>query len=416
MGVTVAVTRVACNTSTGTQDITTSDLGGLTPKAAMVFLSTAVTDGTAADDRVFMWGITDGTNEYNMSHFSDHGVTTSDSEWDNNGPTFIYIQNAVGVQDGSAAFSAWITNGIRINWTDAPAAAYLLTVVLFAGTDLSVDVDSIGMGNVVDTATDITAPGFTPDVIFCFIQGSHNSNPRGFGMAHFDGVSTITQRCVTVNDRDNRTTTQQYLIIQTDRVVEQRLGAFGLDYYVVLSDFDANGFTVTNRSDGANNDSFTYLALNFGGAVSSWVGTHNTGTSTGNVSDTGPGFTPQFVFQMLSLAEATATQYTANRAGSIGFSAIDANNEYTTIVSSEDAVTTTNTQSLSDDRAIVVPDDDGTLDIEATFVSFDANGWTVNYSNAPATAKLFFALAIEAEAGAAAPFPHRPRPNPVYRM
>ena len=47
MGITVATTRVAVPTSTGTQDITTTDLAGLTPKAAMLTLSYASSDGTA---------------------------------------------------------------------------------------------------------------------------------------------------------------------------------------------------------------------------------------------------------------------------------------------------------------------------------------------------------------------------------
>lgn len=44
MGITVAVTRVACPIVTGNFDVTTTDLGGLTPKAAYFIVSYATID------------------------------------------------------------------------------------------------------------------------------------------------------------------------------------------------------------------------------------------------------------------------------------------------------------------------------------------------------------------------------------
>lgn len=77
-----------------------------------------------------------------------------------------------------------------------------------------------------------------------------------------------------------------------------------------------------------------------------------------------------------------------------GVSAIDADDEFAASVSDEDGVTTSNSQSLSDNVSIELPDDDGTAGLTATFVSLDATGWTDNYSAVKGSAGLMLALAI----------------------
>jgi hypothetical protein len=413
MGITVVTTRVAATVDTApyTQDITTPDLGELFPKGALIIVTKATVDGTAVDDAVFSWGAATGAaNEWVTSFTSDHNLATSNSYnvWDSS--KCIKLLNPTdGTIDGEAEFSAWITNGIRINWTNAPAAAYLITVVLVAGTDLLVHANNSGdLDNILNHETDITAPGFTPDIIITGMTkgtggqegSSRGSGWFGHGFVHFDGDSTITQRGLGICWRDGRNTTTNNMFMRDDAgCVWANLGN-NVDFWLEFSDFDANGFSVTTRNDGGNNQVMNYLALSFGGAVDSWVGTHTTPTGVnGDTSDAGPSFIPQAVLLIPNLGEAWNTGYVDNRSGSHAFSVFDADDEYANSTSDEDNVGTTNSQSLSDDRAVALPDDDGALDIEATFVSFDANGWTLNYSNAPAAAKLWPALAIEEEAG-----------------
>ena len=407
MGVTVATTRVACTIDAPpyTQDITTADLGGLTPKAALFICSYSVTDATAADHNNLSIGAATGASEeWCLSTNDEHNQGTTDNYKTTDSDRCIRLNTpSTDTIDGEAEFIAFIANGVRINWLNAPSSAWLLTVVLFAGTDLSAHAGYAGLGNTVDLTTDITAPGFEPDIVLTAGQRTAIDSGNAhwwpsIGIVHND--DGITQHSYGNLFYDNVATSSQLArYTESYGILEVAAGA-NLDWGGEFGTFDANGFSVTTRINGANNSTMFYLALNFNSAVDAWVGTHTTPTSTGNDSETNPGFKPQIVIQGLSLVEAVDTGYSDNRTGALGFSVFDADHEYTTIGSSEDAVATTNTQSLADDRAIVVPDDDGTLDIEATFVSFDANGWTVNYSNAPATAKLFWALAIEEEGGA----------------
>ena len=402
MGVTVAIARVACETDAAPnlQDITTADLGGLTPKAALLIVTRATSDGAAVDNAVMSYGAATGaSNEWVGGGTDEHNQGTTDTYYNWQNDACVYIMDPTdGSVDGEAEFSSFIENGVRINWVDEPASAYLLTVVLFAGTDLSAKAATVNVGNTVDLTTNEDTVGFEPDVLFTATWRNAPGIPglTRFlqpGLVHWDGSSIVTQRCWSNFWRDDVDTSECRSIIREDYGVENYT-----DWYGEFSDFDADGFSVTTRLRGGNSSEVCYLALSFGGAVDSWVGTHTTPTDEGNDSEEGPGFTPQFVFMIPNLGEAKDVAYVDNRAGSVGFSTFDADDEYCSTISAEDAVATSNTQSLSDDRAITLPDDDGTLDIEATFVSFDANGWTVNYTNAPATAKLFPALAIGTEA------------------
>lgn len=67
--VNIRVTKVACNTGTGDQDITISGFG--TPKAALFILSKAGTDDASAiGDAWLAMGATDGTRQWTIASSS----------------------------------------------------------------------------------------------------------------------------------------------------------------------------------------------------------------------------------------------------------------------------------------------------------------------------------------------------------
>lgn len=394
MGITVATTRVACNTSTGNQDISTTDLGGLPPKAALFIVSNAVTDGTAADGSVLSYGAaTSVIARWAISVTSKHGVTTTLTNTLGLTTGCVYvIDPADGTTvDGQADFVSFIANGVRINWSNAPAAAYLMTVVLFAGTDLTAQAGSTALGNTIDLTTDITTVGFQPDLVLTAIIGTLCRH--SFGMVHETG-GTVRQYSYGGVSRNGQTTTGEFAHVRSDAGVAQLSTSGTASWYGEFSAFDSSGFSVTSRVAGTGNQTLNWLALDFNGAAGVWVGNHSTPTATGNASDTQPGFRPQFILQLQTLAEAVTTIYSDSRGGSIGIAAIDVNEAYTTSLSREDAVTTSNTQSLSDNVAVRLPDDDGAAKLTATLTSFDATGWTANYSAVDAAVKLFPTLVI----------------------
>jgi len=200
VGVTIANTRVAADIDTApyTQDITTADLGGLTPVAAIIEVTRAITDGVQADHYGFSIGAATGaSNEWCASFSVEDGTAAADTaQITSSSKCIVLLVPGDTTVDGEAEFSAWITNGIRINWTNAPGAAFLIKVKFIAGTDVSAHANNISLGDSEDNAVDITAPAFEPDFMLAVCAGglaidSSGTSPRlSIGLIH-NGDSTV---------------------------------------------------------------------------------------------------------------------------------------------------------------------------------------------------------------------------------
>ena len=169
MGIKIRTAQFAVNTSTGTQDFTISGFGASgTVKAAMFSISAGTTAGTEVAHAVLSFGFTDGTNDRCTAMLSRDALATSDTyhRWFSDACIAI-LATADGTVDGEAAFDSFITNGVRINWGNAPSAAFLMNVTLYGddGSDLSVAVgDADSPATTAAAATDVSV-GFTPDQI-----------------------------------------------------------------------------------------------------------------------------------------------------------------------------------------------------------------------------------------------------------
>ena len=403
MGVVVDVIRAAVNTSTGNQTFT-GDIGGLTPKAARFIMVKATTDGTAAADRYMSVGFTDGTRERVVGFSENDGTATTEVQSWYRTDKCIEFVNEAGSEIASATFVSFGADAVTVNWTTAPGSAWLLTVELYGGSDLTAYVDHVDVLNTVDNTEDVTAPGFEPDVLLTIGNMQVNdpsSTAQGlpsFGLVHNDGASTITQRALTYFVRDGRIAEDTKAYIRNDAGIVQ-ISTTALDWYGEFHTFDSSGFSVSARNAGGNNREVCYLALNFGGVVDSKVITYNTPTSTGDDANTAIGFTPQFITTLNHQIGSVNTFTEDATVGTFGISSIVSDTEFSNSAQSEDNAGTINAQSLSDNVAFELPDDDGTANLTGTLSSFDASGFTINYTAVGASAYPFFLLAIEEQAG-----------------
>jgi len=411
MGVTVAATRVAANTTTGIQSITTTDLGGLTPKAVLLIATRCVTDGVAADGAGWYMGASDGTNEWAQGYEDQHAVASVNTEWEQdtiaNRILTIYDGSAADVVEGQANFSAWVTNGVEIDWVDAPAGAFLITAVFFAGSDLTVHVGTQALGNTADALIDITSLGFEADVVICMLlEGTSIGQPEvSLGLIHNDRAGTVTQRCAAHYDRDGFGTAFCGVMVRDSECLFKHVATGNIDFYGAATSFDSSGFSIQlGNARSPANAAVGWLALRFGSSpvVQSKVYTLSTPTATGSANDTGAGFEPQFVMYLPTFAEVVDTNEADADAGTIGLAVLDADEQYCSSIQSDDGPTTTNTQSLSDNVAINLPADDGAAGMAATMTAFISTGVTLNWTDIEAAAKLYPALAIEASAGGTA--------------
>lgn len=393
----VKVTRVAAPTSTGTQDITT-DLDGATPKAAIFIYSTADTDGTLANNAGLSLGMTDGTNQWARSTHSKDNISPSEAIPNLSTTSVIYIRADTSSWIATASFSTWLTDGVRINWSNVPSTGHFLTVVFFFGDNISSYAAVKSMGNTLDDTITVSEPGFEPDIVFTVTDGSVSN--IGFGYVHNDRNSTITQHNSWIRERSGRTAAELFGAFRNDYGGNIPAGAYAADdsSRLEFSNFGSSGFDVTTRNAAAGNRSLFYLALRLGSGpdMDAKVYTYSTPTSTGNSTDTGPGFTPQAVFYATTIHETANTYYTNTLASNFGLSVITTDAQYHHVYVAEDAANPTNTMSLSDNQSINLPLHDGSTGITATFNEFTSSGVSNNFTNVTGTAKVWPALAIEA--------------------
>lgn len=402
MGVTVAVTRVAANTSTGTQDITTTDLGGLTPKAVLLIATRGVTDGTAADGAGYYVGASDGTNEWTQGYEDQHGQASMNNaeEQDTTANRILTIYNgaASDTVEATANFSSWLTNGVQIDWTDAPASAFLITAIFFAGSDLSTHVGTQTLGNTADALIAVTSVGFEADVVIAYmLEGTTTLNAGvAAGLIHNNRSGTVTQRALAHKQRDTFGSSQVAVQYRDGEGIARLQSTDAVDFHGTFQSFDSSGFDVqlgNTRSPGNTHLGWIALRLGSSPVVSAKVYTYSTPTGTGSHTDSTPGFEPQFVMYLTNRAAAADTSESDADGGVFGILALDADDLYTNTISSEDGAADSNTQSLSDDK-LNLPTHTGASGHEATLTSIGSTGPVWNYSATDGTARLWPALAI----------------------
>ena len=407
----VAIVRAVTNTATGTQTFTLAwaDAGSRTPKAALFIWSFATTDGTAIDGLVHGQGACDASAQWANCVCSEHNVGTTNSAQDRvTDECIIFLNPADGTVEGEAAFSSFGSNTVVVNWGNAMSTARLVTVIAFAGDDLLVDVGSKTITAATDAADTVSGVGFEADLVFVVghdtVTYPRTNSNCSFGFCVNDAGTPPTQKCVATFNRDNRASSvpRENLGTAYSGGIISTTGAFSQGFEI--DNFGSDGFDIIRRIlGGGPNKIVDYLAINTD-TLGVWGASLAT-PSAGNLVETGPSFTPQAVMFGMSLV---ATEGTGIGGGVYGVSVFTADDEFSNTAHEEVGAGTTNTQSLSDNQAVNMPDDDGgaTADFLATFVSMDANGFTTNFSAVDSTTRRWWQLAIEeVSAGAATPYP-----------
>jgi hypothetical protein len=398
MGVNVAVTDVAAITSGGpTQDITIPGFGIV--KGYIIVASFGVSDGIAVDDAVISYGASDGTRQWSIGNGSDDGVGTASARTRSQTGTVIQIYNTgISFNDGQANHSAFITDGIRINWSNLPSTAVRLNVVLFGGNDLDFEVGNDTHNGDEDATSDTTLIGaFQPDVILF----------AGKGQSDFDGgnntnVSTIQIGCasssvqgiVGVRALTSIGTTQTTTYAYNDRISISHPDASETGTrYLELTSMLSDGFRTTKRlNTGTHN--FGYIAMR---SVTNklFIGPIASPNGSGKQSTIDIGFKPQFAL-ILATGETTINTVTVSGdpPGSFAVGMFDGVNENSIHTMDDDEVVTTDCESRWDRKALFMRDGAKNTVHDAGFVSFDPDGFTLNYANAT-TSRRWIVLAIE---------------------
>lgn len=383
--------------STGTQNIIAPGFTAV-PKAVMFFIA-ADKDAWGANAFRSM-GFADGTSQWVSAVYADDALATSNTGRGNNS-SYCIMLTGTGHQS-TAAFSSWYSSGgnygVTINWATVTSGGEAVVAVFFGGSDLSAHV---GQALSSTGGTTELGVGFEADVVFITTTGqaadsnaTHWIHSVGWGVN--DGSDTNWG--VMTYDHDNKPTTQLASIPRNNGSLAQVYNDAEA-YYCYIDAYTSNGFDIT-ASANPSSDIHGYLALNFNGAKDFAAGIYTTPTGTGNHSYSSLSFQPDLLLLAPHTMSTINTLDTTDTGGCHGVIACDDTNQYCSASYSDDAAADSVCGSGGWSQAIRLADVTGTDDIVGTLVSFNSDGWTFNYSNAPGGAYPWPFLAI-GEAGAA---------------
>ena len=182
----VRVVNFTAATSTGNQDITHSDLTGLTGRAAILICqgnrtSASVSPGDYVDPS-WSYGLWDGTNEAAVAYFGlDNDGSNGSSSHDSTTKGAYLVNTRAGASEYAGDISG-ISGGIRINVTDAAASAYLCTAIIFADDDNSIKAD-LDSWTVVDNSAESGSVSLThsPEFFCCVHKDIYANAGNGDG-------------------------------------------------------------------------------------------------------------------------------------------------------------------------------------------------------------------------------------------
>jgi hypothetical protein len=366
------------------QDFTVPGFG--TPKAAMFIVTRANVSGAADDHASIMKGLTDGVRDRCVVNSVEHGVGSENTyRWMVNDACILFMDPTDGSSAGYATFDSWITNGVRVNWQEAPAGDWLITCVLLGGSDLSPYVGTVVCSG--GTTLNVTAPGADTDAAFFIssfaadstaISGSSSANATfGFGMFAKDSGAANHRTCITWGAADAQSSGDPYTVSRVNDVLNNIFQ--GSSFGRRLCSQITNGFSLVATAVGGM--TAYYLALNFN---DNYEATLFTIDSPGSGSEviTAPGFKPQCLFMFGSMVPNSDTIYQDDDASTFAIGVSDATNSYCHSITDDDAAATIDAQSKAHTLAIEVPEQAGGTGDAAELTSFDTLGFTLNFTDA----------------------------------
>jgi hypothetical protein len=380
----------ALNTSLGTQAVTGI---GFQPKAIIFFSATRATAaGTSTDMGQMLGFATSSSARGVVSAWHDEAAFSIGKRIA--GDRCISGVLSSGSVDYDADFSSFDADGFTVNVTDAPASAFVVCYLALGGADLT----NAKVGNFVfdtDLGTQaVTGVGFQPECLLF----AHTATAGALPQASADlmlayGVATPNgnEGCL-YHKEHNANPTNVGQAQRTDAALISGTSS-AIDALATVSTFDTDGFTLNWSDAPAAAYNCIYLALR-GGQYK--VGAETQKTSTGTKATTGVGFQPRSLFFFGYNHTAQSTIKTDTARTSIGAS--DGTNDRSVWAGGEDnktpAAATNEESRLSTTKAFMHATEVGdALLAEADLTTLGADGFTLDWTTADATAREFIYLA-----------------------
>lgn len=389
----MAVAPLALPAGTANFDVTTAQLGGEVPTAALVFICGDTSGSSPTPDAIIAIGAVNASSAIGFGAISEDNLANTNCERVRNGSgAFISVHDAVGAPN-DIYLDSFIAGGFRINRgaaNNAGTTGYRGFAIFFAGgATVGIGTQALGTGT---SALTIGSLPVAPELVFLFGHSDDfATSPGTFYAATFGIATSSAQRCFFIDLNDGLSFVNINGHMRNDYAAAQRV-----TYGLTVNNFTANSFDITPSASTASDD-IAYLWVNLNGKSAKIVD-FTARTSTGSQSLTGAGFTPRFAMSCMTDKTSYATGSITLSSGNINstaISAFDATNSRAVVNFQQHLSDPSNTESFAPDSAIAGGSTSTSTAVRASLTSFDADGVTLNYSAVSGTAHQGFMLLVE---------------------
>lgn len=371
-----------------TGDSATTDPGFL-PKGLFIWNGLQTVVGSLADAQLSFGVASSNITEKSAGYNSDDNVATSDVvRTFRTGDIIRNYTSGTTTSNLAATFTSFDATGFTLNWGDVtlPLAAY--NYLAFGGADVTnVKTESFA-SNLIAGNQSVTGVGFQPDIVFLFgtlqtANGVANNNNQ-FTL----GVMTASaQWSVGVKSANGQATMNTSRSFSNTKCFTMPTTASNVIFQdMSFVSMDSDGFTFSIDTAGGSAILIGYMAIKGG----QWkVGTDTQKTSTGTKATTGIGFTPAGV--IFSTACDTQTSGTADNSRFCFGVSTGASNNVAVWAGDSDNVPDSIADTIMSNTKCIVSATEGTptTDAEANIDSFSSDTFTLNWTTADATARVF---------------------------
>lgn len=373
----------AINTSTGNQAITGL---GFTPKLILFFPAGENTAaGIINNERMgFGVGISSADRRALATNSQNGQISGTPVRNHTNTKCFeVFANNSAVTTLYAADFVSLDADGFTINVATAPASAYQIGYLALGGADITNVKSGQLISNTVTGNQAITGVGFQPDSLLFFSPNRGTAPPDAatsgsFGLG-FGKSSTARGAASFANvNAVNPTQTKRY-----QRTIETLSTSGGATEFDLVS-MDADGFTINWLTAPSTPVYEHFLAIK-GGQFN--VSSFNTPTVTGNFSKTGVGFQPVAAIFLSKLAAANTASDT-DAYLSLGVATSSTQRFVNGCFDQNGVATSKSRHWFATTKIYATYNTAGpTLLEDIDFVSFDADGFTLNETTSDATAR-----------------------------
>lgn len=377
---------------------------GFQPKGLIIFNGLQTAAGGSQDAQWSLGVASSNSTERGAGWNSDNNTASSDVvRYFSTTEIIRNLTAGTTTANVTATLTSLDATGFTPNFGTLTTTSPKYNYFAFGGTDIT----NVATGSFAAAASTgnkaVTGVGFQPDIVFLFstlqtAAGQANSNSQyGFGVMHSSGQWTFGGKA-----QNAQATMNTSRLFDNTKCLAMPLtttnGVFWDASYVSM---DSDGFTINQTTTDGTLLLIGYLAIQGG----QWkVGTETQKTSTGTKATTGVGFTPSAILFGSSVDTQTAGTADHNRQ-MFGVTTGASNNTALFAGDSDATANAVASTIMSATKCIVMATEAGaspTTQAEAALSSFDSDGFTLNWSTADATARVFGYVAMGANSGASA--------------